>query len=106
MSSGFTISIFLSLASYCQGEQLMKQIAWTCVIFFFCRLAQEDKSSKKNNTSTLEAMMKIFSRRKKRVCFHVPEVRLELYYTEDAKDFRYAKETLRTKSKQLDQFQM
>ena len=53
----------------------------------FDRLIQIDKHSKRKNLGTLEAMMKIFTRKNKR-SFHVPEVRLDLYYNEDAKDFR------------------
>ena len=58
-----------------------------CFPFCIDRLTQIDKQSKRKNLGTLETMMKFFSRKNKRI-FHVPEVRLDLYYNEDAKDFR------------------
>ena len=47
-----------------------------------------DRHSEKKKVDILEAMLKLFTKKNKKT-LHVPEVRLELYYTEDAQDFRY-----------------
>ena len=46
-----------------------------------------DRHSEKKKVDILEAMLKLFTKKNKKT-LHVPEVRLELYYTEDAQDFR------------------
>ena len=62
-------------------------------LIFFIRnstclsLRQMDRHSEKKKVDILEAMLKLFTKKNKKT-LHVPEVRLELYYTEDAQDFR------------------